>query len=68
MDVAAEAAKLQPQPEAAAGEPERLQARLGNAGFVQKAKVEVINQTTAKRDELIGKCEKLKRLIEAMDS
>jgi valyl-tRNA synthetase len=66
VDVAAEVAKLQGQLTAASEELARIQARLGNAGFVQKAKVEVINQTTAKRDELIGKCDKLKRLIEAM--
>jgi valyl-tRNA synthetase len=66
VDVAAEVTKLQGQLTAASEELARIQARLGNAGFVQKAKVEVINQTTAKRDELIGKCDKLKRLIEAM--
>ncbi len=66
VDVAAEVAKLQGQLTEASGELERIQARLGNAGFVQKAKVEVIQQTTAKRDELIAKCDKLKRLIEAM--
>ena len=64
--MAAEVAKLQGQLTEASGELERIQARLGNAGFVQKAKVEVIQQTTAKRDELIAKCDKLKRLIEAM--
>jgi valyl-tRNA synthetase len=66
VDVAAEIAKLQAQLAEATAELERIQARLGNVTFVQKAKVEVVNQTMAKRDELIAKCEKLNRLIEAM--
>lgn len=66
VDVAAEVTKLQGQLTEASAELERIQARLGNVGFVQKAKVEVINQTTAKRDELIARCDKLKRLMEGM--
>ena len=66
LDVAAEIAKLEAQHAEATVELGRIEARLANPGFVQKAKVEVINQTTAKRDELVGKCEKLKRLIEGM--
>ncbi len=68
VDVAAEVAKMQEQLAAATAEVERIQARLANPGFVQKAKVEVVNQTMAKRDELIGTCEKLKGLIAAMGS
>ena len=63
VDVEAERAKLRGQLDAVAQELGRLDARLANADFVQKAKLEVVNQARARREELAGKSEKLKAML-----
>ncbi len=63
VDVEAERIKLQGQLDAVAQELERLEARLANEAFIQKAKVDVVNQARARRDELIGKREKLAAML-----
>ncbi|HMP76212.1 MAG TPA: valine--tRNA ligase [Kiritimatiellia bacterium] len=63
VDVEAERAKLTGQLEAVTQELERIDARLNNPGFVQKAKLDVVNQARARRDELADKREKLTAML-----
>ncbi len=66
VDVEAERAKLAAQLESVTQELDRIDARLNNAGFVQKAKLEVVNQARARRDELLGKREKLTAMLSGL--
>jgi valyl-tRNA synthetase len=66
VDVEAERAKLAAQLESVTQELDRIDARLNNAGFVQKAKLEVVNQARARRDELLGKREKLSAMLSGL--
>jgi valyl-tRNA synthetase len=66
VDVEAERQKLRAQLEQVTGELERIAAKLGNPNFVQKAKLDVVNQTKARQQELVEKQSKLEKLIEGL--
>jgi valyl-tRNA synthetase len=63
VDLEAERAKLRAQLEAADEELSRIDARLANANFRQKAKPDVINLTLARREEIAAKREKLTAML-----
>ncbi len=63
VDADAERAKLTAQLDAVAQEIERIDARLANPNFTQKAKLDVVNQARARREELLGKREKLSAML-----
>jgi valyl-tRNA synthetase len=68
IDVAAEKRRLSGELESVAQELERVNAKLGNANFVNKAPPEVVEQQKRRRQELEEKAEKLRRLISMLSA
>jgi valyl-tRNA synthetase len=66
IDVAAERQRLAAQMEKLAGEVQRINAKLDNANFVNKAPAEVVAQQRAKREQILADAEKMKRLISGL--
>jgi len=66
IDIAAESAKLSKQLEELAGHLAKANQKLENQAFISKAKPEVVAQFEKSRQELHGKCQKVKHLLEML--
>ncbi len=66
VDPEAECAKLRAQIGEVDAELGRVKAKLDNPNFVQRAKLDVVNQTRARHEELVEKRQKLERLVEGL--
>ena len=66
VDREAESAKLKAQLEKAEADFARVQAKLNNTAFTEKAPREVVAQQEARRDELTALCDKLRNLLAAL--
>jgi len=61
IDFAAEQSRVEKEIAAADAELEKIQGRLGNKGFVERAPKEVVEKDRVRSEELVGKREKLAR-------
>jgi valyl-tRNA synthetase len=68
VDVAAEVARQKAQLDKVMEDLDRTSKKLENEGFVSKAKPEVVEQQRQKKQELMEKGEKLRRLIDMLSS
>ncbi|MCS6770744.1 MAG: valine--tRNA ligase [Kiritimatiellae bacterium] len=66
VDLEAERARLAENLAAVSREIEKIDARLANPDFLQKAKLDVIQQTKSRREELVARREKLSAILSGL--
>jgi len=66
IDVATEKKRLSAQLDKVADDLQRTAGKLGNMDFVSKAPKDVVDRQKARKQELLEKSEKLKRLIDIL--